>query len=948
METQAFPFLKAGFIHAALALGISLMVDFCPKDNPISRDKYTIVTKTLPSVGLDGERDEKLNSPPVKPSPSFNLEERFRQEGIDRFYGSERKTIQKNVYAISKVGQRISVGVIEPVASAIETFVVHALEGKPTQAPGAAKYLAYLDPKVVAVILIRRILDTLTKPVSFTSLAVSLGRLFEHELLLVNFAAQQKRLYEVIRKDVLRRIKNTHFQRRVLKQQALRWRIESLSLDTKTAALVGGKLIELFTEATGLIEVKTLTGGSRQQHVVYPSESALALVKSLNGKLFRTLPVLGPITQKPKEWVRFDEGGFHELKQPFVRTRSRAHADALRVYAGGEKQSEGTHNAENQPTLDSPTRSLISHALGHLMTSSMTSPWTSPVTSHPMAKAYQAVNILQSTPYRINTKVLDVARALWDRGLALGGLPEKYDPKVHGLPTGFGQNSFKEFEKHQRIKSKNLEIHLLLKTAEGHRGEPNFYFVHNVDFRGRVYPVTSYLSPQGNDLNRGLLTFAEDCGKLVNPDGEKWLSIHTANCWGLDKKSFHERIQWAKDSYPRILQIAKDPLSDYWWTEADKPFQFLACCFEWLGFREQGETYRCSLPVTVDGSNNALQHFSALLLDEELGKATNMVPQNMSSLTVPLAGPLSGSPPRDFYQEVCEGIKDILQKESTKETPMAVYARVWLPLLNRKLVKGPVMNYYYGVTPKGMEEQIEDSLREQGLTLDLNRLREKRECIGYLVKLLREVIPQKAPSVEACMELLKKTTRFLARKNQPTSWITPSGFKVIQDNRKNTSTLIGTQLFGKQQFKMRINQEGLSKGSSKKTKIDIRKQANGISANFIHSLDASALTLCVLKAQKEGIQHIRTIHDSFSVVPSDMELLSQCIRSSFKQMYLQPQGDLSKGKQRQSGPLHHGLLQGLLTQVLAPEVAQEFWDTSKIQMGRLNLSDLEKAPYFFG
>lgn len=41
-----------------------------------------------------------------------------------------------------------------------------------------------------------------------------------------------------------------------------------------------------------------------------------------------------------------------------------------------------------------------------------------------------------------------------------------------------------------------------------------FYFPHNLDFRGRAYPIPPHLSHLGSDLSRSLLCFSE--GRLTN------------------------------------------------------------------------------------------------------------------------------------------------------------------------------------------------------------------------------------------------------------------------------------------------------------------------------------------------------------------------------------------------------------------------------------------------
>jgi len=64
-----------------------------------------------------------------------------------------------------------------------------------------------------------------------------------------------------------------------------------------------------------------------------------------------------------------------------------------------------------------------------------------------------------------------------------------------------------------------------------------------VDFRGRVYPLsTGGPNPQGDDVAKSLLTFAK--GEPITHDGARWLAIHLAGLFGIDKVPFEERVQW--------------------------------------------------------------------------------------------------------------------------------------------------------------------------------------------------------------------------------------------------------------------------------------------------------------------------------------------------------------------------------------------------------------------
>jgi DNA-directed RNA polymerase, mitochondrial len=60
-----------------------------------------------------------------------------------------------------------------------------------------------------------------------------------------------------------------------------------------------------------------------------------------------------------------------------------------------------------------------------------------------------------------------------------------------------------------------------------------FYIPHNMDFRGRVYPIPPYLTHLGSDLSRALLLFGEK--KPLGKDGLRWLKVHLANIYGNNK-----------------------------------------------------------------------------------------------------------------------------------------------------------------------------------------------------------------------------------------------------------------------------------------------------------------------------------------------------------------------------------------------------------------------------
>jgi DNA-directed RNA polymerase, mitochondrial len=45
--------------------------------------------------------------------------------------------------------------------------------------------------------------------------------------------------------------------------------------------------------------------------------------------------------------------------------------------------------------------------------------------------------------------------------------------------------------------------------AKHFAGGQIIYFPHNIDFRGRTYPISPQINHMGDDINRGLLKFAK-------------------------------------------------------------------------------------------------------------------------------------------------------------------------------------------------------------------------------------------------------------------------------------------------------------------------------------------------------------------------------------------------------------------------------------------------------
>lgn len=223
-----------------------------------------------------------------------------------------------------------------------------------------------------------------------------------------------------------------------------------------------------------------------------------------------------------------------------------------------------------------------------------------------MENVVQCINILQSTAWRLNGAVLDVMRTLYEvEGGGIAGLPPKCNmamPSASDFEGGADDEGY--IFKVAAIKKVNAEQHSLrcdlalkLDLAEKLRSEPAIYFPLNIDFRGRVYPISPHVNHIGSDSVRGMMQFAEK--KRIGERGWFWLNVNLANKFGFDKVTNRERFQWALEHKAAVLEVAGDPLLNRWWLTADSPFQALSVCLELAAIYrfvdDGGDDGKCSI-----------------------------------------------------------------------------------------------------------------------------------------------------------------------------------------------------------------------------------------------------------------------------------------------------------------------------------------------------------------
>jgi DNA-directed RNA polymerase len=472
-----------------------------------------------------------------------------------------------------------------------------------------------------------------------------------------------------------------------------------------------------------------------------------------------------------------------------------------------------------------------------------------------MRPAINALNALQAVPWMINQRILDVLKACWENGIAVPGLPRKEPLRVpeYGNWEQFtdGERAFLR-RRTDEIRLANFAMkggHVGMKedveTAECMAQYERFFTPMNFDFRGRVYALPHF-NFQRDDRVRALFLFAD--GEPLGEDGLYWLKVHTANRGDFDKVSkrpFAERVKWVDDNLSSIHAVAEAPLKELWWTEADKPFQFLAACMELRSALREGPAYVSTIPVSFDGSCSGLQHLCAMTRAPE-GALVNLAPHEI---------------PQDIYQQVAERVKALIENDDNIfDYPCR---RQWLKrTIDRKTVKSDVMTYFYSITAHGMNE---DRREEVGLELS-----------KYFTKHVRAAIEEVVDLPAKAMTFLRGLARAVAANNGPLEWSSPAGFPWSNHYPKKRIKQVRLWL---------QDRTHTVKLATDLSEIDGAAAARGASPNFVHACDAAHLLRTVNAAVAEGITSIATVHDSFGCLPSRATSFRRLIRREFVRMY---------------------------------------------------------------
>ncbi|KAI0453122.1 DNA-directed RNA polymerase [Xylaria acuta] len=571
-----------------------------------------------------------------------------------------------------------------------------------------------------------------------------------------------------------------------------------------------------------------------------------------------------PMLVEPRPWTKFDRGGFLEFPSQLVRVKN-----------GERDQRIYTEAAIQRGDLDQVSKGL---------------------------------DVLGRTAWQINRPVFDVMLEAWNSGEEIANIPplnpnipvpEEPDASEDPLARREWLKRVKLAENEKSgLHSERCFMNFQLDIARAFRDQ-TFYFPHNMDFRGRAYPIPAYLNHMGADHVRGVLRFA--AGKELGESGLRWLKVQLANVFGFDKASLEEREAFATDHIKDIYDSATNPLTGQrWWLKAEDPWQCLAACFELKAALESPDPtkYVSQLPVHQDGTCNGLQHYAALGGDRWGAQQVNLLPSDR---------------PADVYSAVA----DLVKAEIAEDLAAGSFlAKAVDGKITRKVVKQTVMTNVYGVTFIGAKAQVlkqidaayPDIETETGVPSPVlsSYIATKifkalstmfrgahdiqywlGECAGRVCRALTSEQLDRIADESVKAPKKSKTSRSSTKKSGSNAameallsqfrstivWTTPLRMPIVQPYRKSGSRIIQTCL---QDLTLQVPERS--------DPVNRRKQLQAFPPNFIHSLDASHMLLSALECDELGLS-FAAVHDSFWTHAADVDVMNRVLRDAFVRIH---------------------------------------------------------------
>ncbi len=763
----------------------------------------------------------------------IKLESGMVARGIAKARNSERAAVEGGRAADTSYAKALTKQFLPTL---VEDVAAYCAPGGSARFGQYRKLLRMLDADRACLLALRGVFQDPFAERSLPALAKQIGGAIEDEVKFTLFQDNHEEYYNEIIRDFKRKNTSSYRHRhRVLtfkmNEKEVAW--DAWSVDEKLH--VGMILLDRMLKSTDLISKHMVRSKNRQRTVITLTPEAAEWIEKHKDHMELLSPEFMPTIIEPDDWVALDVGGYYtpamRRRAPLVKTRSNVHRELLQ--------------------------------------------------SADLSLVMEGINTVQQTAWRVNQKVFDVVTQVWDKGLRIGmGSPDPIDipdsPVSHKSKEDFTEEDQAKFDEWRREAArlhslekdrvkKNFQAIRMMRAASDYKDYDKFWYVWQADFRGRIYAATAGFSPQGPDLGKALIEFAEP--KMMGDRGFYWMKVHFSNLRGHDKVSFDERADYTDTFKQEIIDCAQDPLgrSRHLWVDADKQFCALAAIFELaVAYTAGPDNAPNRIAPAQDGSCNGLQHYAAILRDPVGASATNVLGSGRVADIYSRVGEVCGSK-----------LRVLVLPDDDPKGPSHV---AWLELIGdaglpRKLAKKPVMTLPYGSTQRSCTDSVLDFLAD----LDSPSFPSGSRMLAstFLTTHLWASIGEVVTSARVAMAWIQGTARDLAKAGHPLVWTTPTGFPIYQGTNKIKTRRVYTQLGG--DLKLRVGDFT--------DEFDTVKQGNGAAPNYVHSMDASHLLFTILKSKDQGLTGFACIHDSYGTYACDTDDLRSNIQHAFVDLY---------------------------------------------------------------
>ena len=731
------------------------------------------------------------------------FERRQIQGGLDKLRSDTKKLIDKDYASATVFGS-------SSIDSLLPYFIKEINEKKEKRkqiATGGAGHLMELLPfifdidtesqaAITAKITFDKVFSPKKKSNQLTNIALAVGIALEAESQMRYYERVAPGLFTVLKKNYWHQAKGTDYKRKSMQTLMNKSEIEQWKAWGQIQKIqIGTWFLDCFCRSSGWFDKSKLIVKNKTVWHIQPTEAFMAHADEIQRMTELFSPQSMPMLIPPRDWHELADGGY------YLNELINCHE-------------------------------MVRRGVPYLIQG---------------RKIYEFLNLIQKVKYRLNDFTVEVAEELQERGIEVG----KFRPIIHHPepPKPFdidtNEEARKEWRKKKAIfhnKNKNefrssCRTRMTMNCVKQFKGI-DYYIPMSFDYRGRVYPIPSFLTCQDTDFGKSLVRFADEAP--ITEEGEQWLAFQVATTFGLDKATICERLAWVeeKENIQRIIRVATDPINSIGdWETADEPWQFLAACEEFYAVVIAKTRSTTGLCVATDATCSGIQILAGLCRDKSAASLVNVLPSDK---------------PQDAYQVIADKCRHQIPERLR-------------PHWDRSRVKRTIMTIPYNAKPFSNRQYIRDSFKDVGIEVE-------KEELTQMVKAVREAMELVLPGPMRAMRWIEtEVANAIKRGAEEISWTTPSGFEVTQRLMKTNRKTIELKLMGRVQIKVADGEKG----------VDIRHHRNATAPNLIHSMDGSLLALSAIQFHAP----ISLIHDSVLCRATDMTHLSTLVRNTYMHLF---------------------------------------------------------------